>query len=334
MSTPNSHAVLFVLCIVALNFSNTSFAETSSDQSLSTLQVFPPTDPWNQDISAAPIDKNSPALIAEIGATKPLHPDFGTKYGIPFTLINSKTPLTSPHFDYADQSDPGPYPIPANPQIEGTLASGPNATGDRHILLLDPAEKKLYELWNCTLTSSGWHCGSGAIFNLAKLSTSQRPLGWTSADAAGLPIFPGLARYDEICIKKNLTHALRFTVVKTRRAFIPPASHFASKSNDPALPPMGLRVRLKQSFNITPFPPDAQIILLGLKKYGLILADNGSNWFLSGAPTPAGTTTPSTPSKKSTAVTSKSCKCPPPRKNKKTAHAALDTSPVGDRIKV
>jgi hypothetical protein len=258
-------------------------AASVQDKTLSTLQIFPTDDPWNRDISHDPIDPNSTALIAEIGRDKPLHPDWGKKYGIPFQLIDATTPRVSPIFEYADESDKGPYPIPLDPLIEGVAANGPSVDGDRHILCLDPAAKKLYELFHCRLLNGQWHCGSGAIFDLTRISKAQRPRSWTSADAAGLPIFPGLARYDEICIKKELTHALRFTVVKTRRAFVPPATHFASRSNDPRLPPMGLRVRLRADFDEKPFPPPVQVLLRGLKKFGLILADNGSDWFISGA---------------------------------------------------
>ena len=185
-------------------------------------------------------------------------------------------------FDYADESDPGPYPIPPDAPIEG----GPKADGDRHVLVIDRDHWKLYELWNAHPIDGGrsWQAGSGAVFDLA--SNKLRPAGWTSADAAGLPVFPGLVRYDEVVERKAITHALRFTCVHSRRACLPPATHFASKSDDPDLPPMGMRVRLRADFDISGFPPEAQVILTALKKYGLILADNGSDWYLSGAPDP------------------------------------------------
>jgi len=263
-----------------------SIVPTEQDKALAKLQVFPKDDEWNRDISKEPVDPRSAALIAEIGANKPLHPDWGTKYGIPFQFVDAGTPRVNPKFDYADDSDKGPYPIPDKVLIEGVLAGGADVDGDRHILCIDAQAGKLFEMWNCHQQQGQWNCGSGAIFDLNKKSTGQRPSGSTSADAAGLPIFPGLVRYDEVCIKKEITHAVRFTVVKTRRSYISPASHYASRSSDPTLPPMGMRVRLKASFDITPFPPDVQVILTGLKKYGMILADNGSDWFITGAPDP------------------------------------------------
>jgi hypothetical protein len=263
-----------------------SVEPTEQDKMLAALQVFPKDDEWNRDISQEPVDPKSAAIIAEIGANKPLHPDWGTKYGIPFQFVDAKTPLVNPKFEYAGDSDKGPYPIPANVLIEGVLSGGPDVTGDRHILCIDAQARKLYEMWSCQQKLGQWQCGSGAIFDLSKKSAGQRPAGWTSADAAGLPIFPGLVRYDEVCIKKEVTHAVRFTVVKTRRSYISPASHFASPSKDPTLPPMGMRMRLRAAFDITPFPPAVQVILKGLKKYGMILADNGSDFFVTGAPDP------------------------------------------------
>ena len=194
--------------------------------------------------------------------------------------MNDKTPRENVVFQYADESDKGPYPIPDHPLIEG----GPGATDrDRHLLLIDPEEWVLYELWQAVKGPDGsWHAGSGAIWDLKTNAT--RPKGWTSADAAGLPIFPGLVRYDEVHEKKLIAHALRFTVQRTRRAYVSPASHWASNSNDPNLLPMGARVRLRHDFDISGFDPDVQVILTALKTYGLILADNGSDWYISGAP--------------------------------------------------
>jgi len=250
-------------------------------------QVFPPGNPWNRDISHDPVDPNSESLIKSIGLGKGLHPDFGTTYngapnGIPYVLVSASQARVPVKFDYADESDPGPYPIPPDAPIEG----GPDSDGDRHVLVIDRDSWKLYELWNAHPVDGGksWRAGSGAIFDLN--SNKLRPAGWTSADAAGLPVFPGLVRYDEVMERKLVTHALRFTCVHTRRAYIPPATHFASHSDDPNLPPMGMRVRLKADFDISGFPPEAQVILAALKKYGLILADNGSDWYLSGAPDP------------------------------------------------
>jgi hypothetical protein len=255
--------------------------------SLHGKRVFPADNAWNRDISKMPVDPHSDVLVASIGADKPLHPDFGTVYngnpnGIPYLVISGdqakkRFPIT---FQYADESDPGPYPIPLEAPIEG----GPKSDGDRHVLVLDREHWMLYELWSSTPQGSGWKAGSGAIFDLN--SNKERPLDWTSADAAGLPVFPGLVRYDEAVEAKEIAHALRFTCVHSRHAFVAPARHFASSLTDEKYPPMGIRVRLKASVDITGFPPTAQVILRALKRYGMILADNGSDWFVSGAPDP------------------------------------------------
>jgi hypothetical protein len=244
---------------------------------------FPASDAWNRDVSRDPVEPNSGALIASIGAGKPLHPDFGTRYngapnGIPYMVVSAGQKRLPIRLQYADESDPGPYPIPLNAPIEG----GPRGDGDRHVLVIDRDARRLYELFSARPTADGWSAGSGAIFNLR--TGAPRPAGWTSADAAGLPIFPGLVRYDEAVEQKLIDHALRFTVVRSRRAYVPPARHFASSHTDADLPPMGMRVRLKAGFDITSFPPAARVILKALKKYGMIVADNGGDWFLSGAP--------------------------------------------------
>jgi hypothetical protein len=246
-------------------------------------EIFPADNPWNEDISREPVDPNSEALIESIGLTKPLHPDFGTTYngapdGIPYILVPGSQPKVSIKFQYSDESDPGPYPIPPNAPIEG----GPQGTGDRHVLVVDKDNWILYEMWDSHKAGSGWTCGSGAIFDLK--TNKLRPAGWTSADAAGLPILPGLVRYDEVMEQKAILHALRFTVEHSRRGYVSPARHFASQSNSVNLPPMGMRVRLKASYNISSFPEPAQVILKALKRYGMIVADNGSDWFVSGAP--------------------------------------------------
>lgn len=246
---------------------------------------FPDNNAWNTPIDNEPVDPNSANLIATIGVGKNLHPDFGadldgSPFGIPYVVVEGTQPTVPMSFDYDDESDPGPYPIPPNPPIEG----GASASGDRHILVIDRDNHKLYETWDSHPSGGGWHCGSGAIFNLA--TGALRPDGWTSADAAGLPIFPGLVRYDEVVLRGEIAHALRFTVSKSRRAYIDPARHYASSSTDVNRPPMGMRVRLKASFNISGYPPSAQVILTALKRYGMIVADNGSDWFLSGAPDP------------------------------------------------
>jgi hypothetical protein len=249
--------------------------------SLNGKQVFPSDNAWNTPINTQPVDPNSANLIASIGLTGSLHPDFGANYnggpfGIPYVVVSGSQPMVQVSFQYADQSDPGPYPIPANAPIEG----GASSTGDRHVIVIDRDYWKLYELWSAyPQTNGSWIAGSGAIFNLA--SDALRPAGWTSADAAGLPIFPGLVRYDEVSTG-YINHALRFTVQHTRRGYIFPARHFASSNTSVNLPPMGMRVRLKASFNISGYPPEARVILQALKTYGMIVADNGSNWFLSG----------------------------------------------------
>jgi hypothetical protein len=247
--------------------------------------VFPATNAWNERVDTLPVAANSAQMIQSIGLDTGLHPDFGSglydgqPIGIPYDVVSKQTKRSRVKFDYADESDKGPYPIPKSVHIEGGRAS----TGDRHALLLDKDACKLYELFALYPKSGGWTAGSGAIFNLR--SNALRPAGWTSADAAGLPIFPGLVRYDEVA-HGVIDHALRFTAAHTRRAYVYPARHYASSSDDPALPPMGLRVRLKASVDISGFPKQARVVLQALKTYGMILADNGSNWYISGAPNP------------------------------------------------
>jgi hypothetical protein len=247
--------------------------------------IFPATNAWNERVDALPVAANSAQLIQSIGLGTGLHPDFGSgvygggPIGIPFDVVSKQTKRLRVKFGYADESDKGPYPIPKAVHIEGGRAS----TGDRHALLIDKDACKLYELYALYPKGSGWAAGSGAIWNLR--SNALRPAGWTSADAAGLPIFPGLARYDEVA-RGVINHALRFTAERTRRQYVYPARHYASSSDDPSLPPMGLRVRLKASVDISGFPKQARIVLQALKTYGMILADNGSNWYISGAPNP------------------------------------------------
>lgn len=255
--------------------------------SLKGRRPFPDDNPWNRDISQDAVDPNSDAIVASIGIAKSLHPDFGTVWqgapsGIPYVVVDSKQPRVSVQFQYGDESDPGPYPIPPSAPIEG----GPNAKGDRHVLVIERDTWKLYETFSSFPQDGGqaWKASSGAVFDLN--SNKLRPAGWTSADAAGLPIFPGLVRYDEVVELKAIRHALRFTVVKSRRAYVPPATHYASRNVDANLPPMGMRVRLRASVDISKFPPLAQVILTALKRYGMIVADNGGDWFLSGAPDP------------------------------------------------
>ena len=252
---------------------------------IGSVEIFPASNEWNQTIDDLPVHQMSNVWLRSIGLDKGLHPDFGTTWrgapnGIPFVVVPSDYPKRSIPFEYADESDPGPYPIPPNPPIEG----GPDAPwdSDRHVIMIDPEKKLLYELFQVLPDPiHGWRAGSGAIFDLSR--NHHRPIGWTSADAAGLPIFPGLVRYDEVATGE-IRHALRFTVQRTQRAYIFPARHFASRSNNPNLPPMGLRVRLKADYDISAFPSSARVILTALKRYGMLLADNGSDWFVSGAP--------------------------------------------------
>jgi hypothetical protein len=254
--------------------------------SLHGRRPFPPDNPWNQDISNSPVDPNSANLIASIGVGNVLHPDFGTVWngapnGIPYIVVSGTQALVPVSFrSYGGESDPGPYPVPRNAPIEG----GPGGTGDRHVLVIDRDRWKLYEMFSAAPVNNGasWLAGSGAVFDLD--SNALRPAGWTSADAAGLPIFPGLVRYDEAFEQREIKHALRFTVPRSRRAYVFPARHFASGDPSPDLPPMGMRVRLKASFDISKYSPANQVILRALKRYGMFVADNGPGWFLSGAP--------------------------------------------------
>jgi hypothetical protein len=251
--------------------------------SLNGKQVFSAGDAWNTPVDTADVDPNSANLIAGIGLTRGLHPDFGANwnggpFGIPYVVVAGTQGRVNVTFDYDDESDHGTYPVPPTAPIEG----GESAGGDRHVLVLDRDAWKLYELFDAHRQSdNSWHAGSGAIFDLT--TNTVRPAGWTSADAAGLPIFPGLVRYDEVTAGA-INHAIRFTVSRSRRAYIAPARHFASSSTDVNRPPMGMRVRLKASFDTSSFPPRARVILDAMKKYGMIVADNGSDWYFSGAP--------------------------------------------------
>jgi hypothetical protein len=241
-------------------------------------QMFPPDNPWNRDISSAPIHSRSADFIDSIGAEVNLHADFGSnpEYGIPFVVVQTGQPRVPVEFvEYGEESDPGPYPIPPDAPVE--------FGSDRHLLVLASGECRLYELYHAERAGAGWQAGSGAIFDLS--GNSLRPDGWTSADAAGLPILPGLARYDEVQ-SGAIRHALRVTVAATFRGFIHPATHFASNDENPARPPMGLRLRLRADYDITRFTGAARVILEALKRYGLIVADNGSDWFISGAADP------------------------------------------------
>jgi hypothetical protein len=252
---------------------------TAQSPHLTGCPVFPPDSPWNQRVDRLPVTGSSAAIIDSIGADTGLHPDFGSglwdgaPIGIPITVVRAAVPKSRVSFDYSDESDRGPYPIPSNVKIEGG--------SDRHALVLDSSDCKLYELYALERSGRGWHAGSGAIWSLR--SNRVRPAGWTSADAAGLPILPGLARWSDVS-QGHIDHALRFTVERTRRAYVYPARHYASDLTDVNLPPMGLRVRLKAGYPIAGFPLQARIVLAALKKFGMIVADNGTSWYITGEP--------------------------------------------------
>ena len=249
--------------------------------SLAGCPVFPADNPWNQRVDTLPVHERSDAIVRSIGLDDPVHPDFGSgrhegrPIGIPYDVVARGQRKVRVRFAYAGESDRGPYPLPRRPRIEG----GP----DRHVLVVQRGTCRLYELFAAQRTGSRWRAGSGAIFNLR--SNRMRPRGWTSADAAGLPILPGLARYDEVR-RGAIRHALRFTASRTRRAFVSPARHFASSLTDPDLPAMGQRLRLKRTVDPATFPRQARVVVRALQRYGMLLADNGSDWFISGAPHP------------------------------------------------
>jgi hypothetical protein len=247
--------------------------------------VLPANNRWNQRVDQLQVATDSGTLIASIGLGATVHPDFGSglyagePIGIPFKVVSKHTRRVPVTFDYSSESDHARYPLPRGVPIEG----GPSSTGDRHVIVVDKDSCRDFELFHAHPLAGGkrWHAGSGAIFDLR--TNRLRPAGWTSADAAGLPILPGLARYDEVA-QGSIDHALRFTAPRTRAAYVYPARHFASSSHDPALPPMGLRVRLKAGVDISRLPRQAQVVAEALKRYGMILADNGSPWYISGAP--------------------------------------------------
>ena len=253
--------------------------------SLNGFVPFPADNLWNKDISSAPVDPNSAAIINFIGSGIGLHPDFGSglyngsSIGIPYLVVGSQEgPVPIVFTAYGDESDTGPMPIPVSAEIEGYPAPG---SGDRHVLVLDNNNCWLYELYSAYPNAASWNAGSAAVWDLT--ADEQRPYTWTSADAAGLPIFPGLARYDEVAAGE-INHALRFTLQSSRAAFVPPASHWAANSSNALAAPMGMRLRLKASFDISSFSAANQVILTALKKYGMIMADNGSSMYISGAP--------------------------------------------------
>jgi hypothetical protein len=274
-------------------YGNFATASLGVNAALNGAIAFPADNAWNLDISAAPVDPGSDALIAGIGLATGLHPDFGAgllggaPIGIPYVVVAGTQARVAVLFTpYGDESDAGPYPVPASALVEG--GSAPSNTGDRHVLVIDRDANRLYELFGASSNADGtWNAASGAVFHLD--SDAVRPsaqAGWTSADAAGLPIFPGLARYEEAAAGPGgIRHALRFTVQRSRRAYVPPASHFASSNTSTSLAPMGMRVRLKASYAIPAgFSTETRALLTAMKTFGMIVADNGSNWFVSGAP--------------------------------------------------
>jgi hypothetical protein len=254
--------------------------------SLQSCDVFPADNAWNTDISGYAVRPDSDQFIDSIGRDAYVHPDFGTVWdgapiGIPYTIVDGSQPEVPVEFvAYADESDPGPYPVRTDAPVEG----GPDSDGDRHVIVVDASTCTLYELYRAFPVDNGasWQADCGAVFDLN--SNDLRPYGWTSADAAGLPIFPGLARYDEVVEQGEIRHALRFTASRTQRGLVAPARHYASNETDPTLPPMGLRVRMKASYDCSTFSQPAQVVCAALKRYGMILADNGSPWYISGAP--------------------------------------------------
>lgn len=249
--------------------------------------LFPADNIWNATIDHLPVHPLSDTYIDTIGRDESFHPDFGSgiwppddggPIGIPYIVVPANQPKVPVDFYYPDESDPGPYPVPPDAPIEG----GPNSDGDRHILIAQEGTCLLYEIYDAhPRADGGWDAGSGAIFDLR--SNALRPAGWTSADAAGLPILPGLVRYDEV-VAGEITHALRFTAPETQQAFVWPARHFASDLNDTRYPPMGQRFRLRADYDLSGFDPQIQVILRAMQRYGIILADNGSPWYISGAP--------------------------------------------------
>ncbi len=272
-------AVLAVAAIAA------SAGSSNAQPQIAGCPVFPANNVWNTPVDTVPAAPDSQILIRSMEPSLPLYPDFGAgthregiTRGIPYVVTDGKTRKLRIDFEYAAESDPGPYPIPADAPIEGGAAS----RGDRHILVIDRDQCRLYEIYAAyPLPKGGWKAGAGAIFDLR--ANKLRPQGWTSADAAGLPILPGLVRYEEV-MAGEIAHALRFTVVKTRNDFVWPARHLASKERDLQFPRMGQRLRLKRDVNIEGFSPEVTVILRALKKYGMILADNGPPWDITGTP--------------------------------------------------
>jgi hypothetical protein len=273
------HLVLLVsLCLLAVGGAAASASRVAGAPA---CPVFPASNPWNQRVDRLPVAADSASIVGAIGVDDHMHADFGSglwegrPIGIPITVVGNATPRSRVRFEYADESDRVAYPVPANVRIEGG--------SDRHALLLDRDACRLYELFALQREGGRWAAGSGAVWDLR--SNRLRPAGWTSADAAGLPILPGLARFEDVA-RGRIDHALRITVSRTRRAYVWPAWHHASSETDPSLPRMGERVRLRGDYPLAGFPRQARMVLQALKEYGGIVADNGSDWYVSGAPDP------------------------------------------------
>ncbi len=277
----NGNSIFVTIVVLSLCPTSRLWAYQSAD--LSGVPLFPADNYWHWDISQFKVHPNSDNFVGSIGRGTSLHPDFGTAlegepWGIPYVLVDKNQPKIPINFtDYGDESDVGPYPIPLTANVEG----GPASTGDRHVLAVDKDAKLLYEMFVAVPKNNRWDAACGAVFDLS--ANKMRTEGWTSADAAGLPILPGLVRYDEIA-KGEINHAIRMTVDTSQNKYLWPARHAASRNSNPNSPPMGLRFRLKASTNISKFPRGALIVATAMKKYGLIVADNGGNWFISGAP--------------------------------------------------
>jgi hypothetical protein len=280
-------ASLFVVINPAVAGADGAAWRARGASSIASCRIFPGNNIWNVRIDDLPKDANSDLYVESIGRDRSLYPDFnagewppgsGQPIGIPFNVVSGDQAKVAVSFEYEDECDPGPYPIPPNPLIEG----GPNSDGDRHILIVDRDNCVLYEMWNSWPQSDGtWYAGSGAVFDLK--SNDLRPDSWTSGDAAGLAILPGLVRYEEVEAGR-IEHAIRVTAPRTRAAYVWPARHYASSLTDVKYPPMGQRFRLKADYDISGFSREAQVVLIALKEYGMILADNGSAWFISGVP--------------------------------------------------
>jgi hypothetical protein len=275
-------AVVGVLAVIGVA---AALGAGSKRPHVASCAVFPANNPWNQRVDKLPVAGNSDAIVRSIGVDKGMHADFGSglynggPIGIPYVSVGRGQKRVGVKFEYASESDKGPYPIPRGVPIEG----GRGSSGDRHVIVVDRSRCKLYELYAAYPVNGGasWKAGSGAIWSLR--SNHLRPRTWTSADAAGLPILPGLARYDEVK-RGAINHALRFTVSRTRNTFVYPARHQASSDSSADLPPMGLRVRLKAGFPVSRYPRQSRVVLRALQRYGMIVADNGSDWYVSGAP--------------------------------------------------